>query len=141
MKPSREQAPARLVLVCAEDQARLLWREQLELRGWLVIDAPDIRVAIDASMREQPHVIVAATPLPDVSGYHFVRTLRGVVEHDIKIIGVRGDGESPTQLGAAGFDQIVEHPIDFDSLHRFIANDEHDDDESRPTIQMKPLKP
>ena len=131
--------PAKVVVACADHEVRRSWREQLERRGWVVTDAAGVRVAIDATLRDQPQAIIAATPLPDASGYHFVRTLRGVVEHDVKIVGVKGDGAN-ADIAFAGFDLIIEGSIDFDSLHRFIAvGDEQE--EKRPTSRLRPLKP
>ena len=126
--------PGNIVVISADDASRQLWREQLEARGWKVGEARDARSAMNLVMREQPHVIVTAVQLPDASRQHFVRGLRSAVDHDVKVIGV---GRLSGDARYAGFDLLVQVPIDFDSLHRAIARHDNDLDDRRPTQKIK----
>ena len=128
-----------IVVISADDASRKLWREQLEARGWKVGEARDARSAMSLVMREQPQVIVTAVQLPDASRHHFVRGLRSAVDHDVKMIGV---GALSGDARYAGFDLLVQAPIDFDSLHRAIArSNDNDLDDRRPTRKIRVKKP
>ena len=103
----------RILLVHANDELHRRWSAQLEQSGCDVRSGRDVRTAIDLAIRCQPHVIVAQIPLPDAVGYHFVRTLRGTVEHDVRLIGIRRAGEQlDGDASAAGFDWIFDDTVD-----------------------------
>ena len=132
--------PACLVLT-AHDEDRARWCDQLRARGWTVYDAADIQSAIDVAVRHHPVVVVTAVALPNLTGLHFVRTLRGVVEHDVKIVGVADATQRSPELRAGGFDLIVSEPIDFASLQRTIAITDDDGDERKATTKIPAFKP
>lgn len=114
------------------------WTSELQQDGGDVHSARDVRSAIDLAIRCQPHVIVAQIPLPDAVGYHFVRTLRGTVEHDVRLIGIRrADVQLDADANAAGFDWIFDDSVDLAAL---IDSFTIADEDKRPTEQMPPLK-
>ncbi len=128
----------RVVVLCADQVARDAWRLELQARGWDASATHDIKSAIDAAIRIQPQAIVTTVQLPDLTGYHFVRTLRSVIEHDIKVVGV---GESSPETADAGFDHFVEMPLDFDAVGEMIAVVANDPQERLRTKELQRIDP
>jgi CheY-like chemotaxis protein len=89
--------------------------------GWDVDVATDVRTAIESSLAFQPHVIVSELLLPDARGYFFARTLRSIIDHDIRLVGItRLSQQVFAQARTAGFDVVFAKPIDVDQLHRHL---------------------
>jgi CheY-like chemotaxis protein len=89
--------------------------------GWDVDVARDVRTAIESALAFQPHVIVSELLLPDARGYFFARTLRSIIDHDIRMIGItRLSRQLFAQARTAGFDVVFAKPIDVDQLHRHL---------------------
>jgi CheY-like chemotaxis protein len=126
------------VVLCADQVSRHAWQLELEARGWQASAATDIKSAIDAAIRFQPQAIVTTVQLPDLTGYHFVRTLRSVIEHDIKVVGV---GQSSPDTADAGFDHFVEPPLDFDAVGELIAVATNDPQERLRTKELQRIDP
>ena len=124
--------PRRLLLVDANDQWRVAWAAELATLGWIVDEAQDVRTAIDSAIRLQPQVILTNTHLPDANGYHFVRTLRGVVEDDVVVVGLVTSTDVGDNIARAGFDFILREPFDFSVFRRKGTDSTEDDD--RPTL-------
>ena len=102
---------------------------------WQLRDVTTVEDAIDRAMEFQPHVIIVHCPPDGPPGYYFVRTLRTVVEHDIKIIGV-GQLSSREHV-AAGFDARFDHVAD---MAGHVVFDVDRDDDSKTTVKMRPLR-
>jgi CheY-like chemotaxis protein len=86
--------------------------------GWDVDVARDVRTAVESALTFQPHVIISELLLPDARGYFFARTLRSIVEHDIRLVGItRLSDEVFEQARTAGFDVVFAKPIEIDQLH------------------------
>jgi DNA-binding response OmpR family regulator len=119
---------SRLVVLGADEQ----WSEQLRARGWTTHHARDVAAAIDLALSHQPQVVVVAAD--DIGSFHFVRSLRGAVDHDLKIVAVAS--QISLELGAAGFDVIVPAPVDFDTLQLSIAVTEDYEGERRATTRI-----
>ena len=128
--PSMTDGSRRLLLVEPNDQWRAAWREELEQMHWSVIEAWDVRGAIDRALERQPHVILTNAQLPDANGYHFVRTLRGIVEHDVVVVGLVTSPDVGDNINRASFDFILRPPFDFALFRRRGP----DSDEDKPTL-------
>lgn len=111
------------------------WRDELSARGWIVFSARDVQAAIDLALREQPHAFIADAR--DFNGHPVLRTLRSVVEHDVRVVGIV---ERDVTGQTAGFDLLVGAAVDFEALHQALAVDE-DDSERLPTTAMPAIKP
>lgn len=78
-------------------------------------------MAIESALAFQPHVIVSELRLPDARGYFFARTLRSIIDHDIRLVGVTRLSEQVfEQARDAGFDVVFAKPIDLDKLKRHL---------------------
>ena len=130
---------APIVVVGADDEKRRVWCEALGAFGWRVYAARDIQAAIDLAQRQQPRVIISAVTLPSASGMHFIRSLRSVVEQDVKVFGIAEAEQLAAALSAGGFDLIVAEPVDFASLQKSIEAAHDDHAERRPTTKLPRL--
>jgi CheY-like chemotaxis protein len=66
-----------LVLVIEDDAAtREVIRRSLEQNGWVVREAPNGRVALEALERAVPDLVVLDLMMPEVDGFEFVSELR-----------------------------------------------------------------
>jgi CheY-like chemotaxis protein len=90
-------------------------------QGWEVEVARDVKTAIESALELQPHVIVSELLLPDARGYFFARTLRSIIDHDIRLVGVtRLSHQVFEQARLAGFDVVFAKPIDVRQLERHL---------------------
>ena len=113
-------APAHgsLLLVEDNDELRSTTAELFRLLGWDVITASGLRAAVELALEHGPTVIVTEAVLPDVRGYHFARTLRGAVDHDIQLVALtRLPADAFAELRAAGFDLVFGKPVDAEQVH------------------------
>ncbi len=123
-----------LIVEGGDLRARIV--EHFKSHGWDVRESATLHDAIAAAQLGQPHVVVTALALPDVSGFGFARALRVVVDHDVLVIAFSGDPESPIdEARGAGFDAVFGAPIDLDQIQLAAsAGDEH-----RRTVKMPRL--
>ena len=120
--PADEPAHGCLLLVEEDDDLRGATAELFRRLGWSVMSAFDLRSAVELALRLKPTVIVTEAVLPDVRGYNFVRTLRGAVEHDIKLVALtRLPVDAFDELRAAGFDLVFGKPIDAERIHAALV--------------------
>lgn len=110
-----------MLYVDADDEPRRALSGQFRKLGWRVSEARDVRSAVEAALEAQPRVILTRLQLPDAIGFHFVRTFRSTIEHDVVLVGITS---LPVHLciGAklAGLDLIVEKPLNVERVHRSI---------------------
>ena len=125
-----------LIVEGCDVRARIV--EYFKLHGWDVRESATLHDAIAAAQAEQPHVIVTALSLPDVSGFGFARSLRVVVDHDLLVLAISDDPTAALdEARRAGFDAVFEAPLDLEQLERAAcAGDEH-----RRTVKMPRLAP
>ena len=112
------RAAMAMLLVHHDDELRRMLSADFQKRGWHVTDARDVPSAVAAAIRAQPDVILTALQLPGAAGFHFVRTFRSSVEHDVVLVGITslpvrlcGDAKS------AGLDLVVEKPLNVERVH------------------------
>lgn len=89
--------------------------------GWDVDMAFDVKTAIESAIAFQPHAIVSELLLPDARGYFFARTLRSIIDHDIRLVGLtRLSHQVFEEARVAGFDVVFAKPIDVRQLERHL---------------------
>jgi two-component system OmpR family response regulator len=110
-----------MLLVHHDDELRGMLSADFRQRGWQVSDARDVASAVEAAMRTQPEVILTPLQLPGATGFHFVRTFRSSVEHDVVLVGITS---LPVRLCGdakiAGLDLVVEKPLNVERVHHSI---------------------
>ena len=130
-------SPSKLLLVAVDPASHGDWRDHLQPSDWTVFEAADIRSAIELAIRHQPHLIITEMQLPDASGYSFLRTLRTAVDNDVKIVGIANTPDAAEQGRTAGFDLIIDAPVDFDALEDLVARADVDPAEKKPTRRIR----
>jgi CheY-like chemotaxis protein len=89
--------------------------------GWDVDFATDVKTAIESALAFQPHAIVSELLLPDARGYFFARTLRSIIDHDIRLVGLtRLSHHVFEEARVAGFDVVFAKPMDVKQLERHL---------------------
>ena len=110
-------------ILVIEDSAsnRLLLRDILEAKGYLVIEAPDGKAGFELAKKELPALILLDIQMPVIDGFETCRLLRAEQSTArIKILGVtsyamKGDREK------AGFDGYISKPLDTRKLPETVA--------------------
>ena len=120
-KPPR--ATIRMLLVYQDDEPRRAMAGDFRALGWTVGEARDVRSAMEAAHDAHPHVILTGLQLPDADGFHFVRSFRSAVDHDVVLVGIT---RLPVHLchdgKIAGLDMLFATPLDIDEVHRALVN-------------------
>ena len=114
-----------MVLVAEDhEDTRVMLRTLLELRGCRVVEARNGLEAIQCARREQPVLILLDGSLPLINGLEATRLIRedGCLSA-VVIIGLNGWGTPSyhTAALAAGCDDCLEKPINFERLDRHLA--------------------
>jgi CheY-like chemotaxis protein len=119
--------PTGRVLIVEAGDVRARIADHFKGHGWHVRESATLHEAIAAAQAEQPHVVVTALALPDVTGFGFARSLRVVIEHDVLVLAITLDPDAAIeQARGAGFDAVFAAPLDLDQLERAAqARDEH----------------
>jgi CheY-like chemotaxis protein len=114
--------PGRVLLIDDNDDQRSMLANALRARGWNVDVAASGKQGIERAQLARPDVVMTELLLPDVRAYHFARTLRSVIEHDMRVIALT---RLPVSLHrralAEGFDLVECKPIDPDRLHEKLT--------------------
>lgn len=106
------------------EDSRFMMRRLLEMAGHRVLEATDGEQAIKVALEAHPALILMDLSLPKLDGLAATRKIR---EHkafrDTPIVAVSAhDGpESKADALAAGCDDYVTKPIDFDGLTKLIS--------------------
>lgn len=109
----------RVLLIDDHDVARRELAENLRVRGWEVFGARDLQTGIDLAIDLRPQAIITELQLPDVRGFYFARSLRSVVDEDIKLIALtRMQEDAADAARMAGFDIVFQKPVNAEHLHR-----------------------
>jgi CheY-like chemotaxis protein len=113
----------RMLIVDDNEDMRRTLMTHFRTAGWDVDVARDVHTAIESALVFQPHVILSELLLPDARGYFFARTLRSIIEHDIRIVGITHVSQQMfEQARVAGFDVVFAKPVDVDQLHRHLES-------------------
>jgi DNA-binding response OmpR family regulator len=111
----------RILVIEDDPDARELMRAVLQHRGACVDVAESVGHAFDLLEATRPDVIVSDIAMPEEDGMAFIRRLRALPEERaaripaIAVSAFAGSSDRARGL-AAGFDQYMAKPVDFDEL-------------------------
>ena len=122
----KEPGPTTTILVVEDfDEARSMLRLSMELSGYRVVEAINGQQAVEVARREQPDVILMDIGLPVMDGCKATRLIReDKALRNVAIVAVSANAtpEYRVKALAAGCDEYVTKPIDFDYLKTLIAD-------------------
>ncbi len=107
------------------EDSRFMMRRLLEMAGYAVIEASDGEQAVALAISEQPELILMDLSLPKLDGLAATRQIRQFKEArntPIVAISAHDSPESRTEALAAGCDEYVTKPIDFDQLGEVLKH-------------------
>ena len=107
------------------EDSRFMMRRLLEMAGYAVIEASDGEQAVEMAIREQPELILMDLSLPKLDGLAATRKIRQHRESantPIVAISAHDSPECRTEALAAGCDEYVTKPIDFDQLGEVLKH-------------------
>jgi two-component system cell cycle response regulator DivK len=105
------------------EDSRFMMRRLLELAGYGVVEASDGEQAVKLAVEEQPALILMDLSLPKLDGLAATRRIRrqqGMGKTPIVAVSAHDSSESRTEALAAGCDEYVTKPIDFDQLNDLL---------------------
>jgi two-component system, cell cycle response regulator DivK len=122
MGEQNDSRPTVLVVEDFEDN-RFMMRRLLEMSGYRVVEAINGQQAVEAARRERPSIILMDLSLPMLDGLAATRRIR---EHDglsrvpIVAVSAHDSADFHAEALAAGCDEYVTKPIDFDHLVQLL---------------------
>jgi len=105
------------------EDSRFMMRRLLELAGYSVVEASDGEQAVAMALQEQPALILMDLSLPKLDGLAATRQIRqhaDVRQVPIVAVSAHDSPASRTEALAAGCDEYVTKPIDFEQLDRLL---------------------
>lgn len=112
------------------EDSRFMMRRLLEMAGYSVVEASDGEQAVELAVRKRPALILMDLSLPKLDGLaatRQIRQLKDLRQTPIVAISAHDSPESRTEALAAGCNEYVTKPIDFDQLgdvlKRFLPPD------------------
>lgn len=115
--------PTILVVEDHEDTREML-HMLLEMWGCRVVEACDGLEAVEAASRERPEMILMDGSLPFLDGLEATRRIReNGLRDQVKILALDGWGTPSYRAAAlaAGCDDSIEKPLDFDRLRKHLT--------------------
>jgi two-component system, cell cycle response regulator DivK len=119
------------VFLVVEDfeDSRFMMRRLLEMAGYVVLEASDGEQAVKMALEERPALILMDLSLPKLDGLSATREIRKKrVLRKVPIVAVSAHDSPQTRAEAlaAGCNEYVTKPIDFDNLNsvlkRYVAD-------------------
>lgn len=105
-----------------------MMRQLLEMAGHKVVEATDGEQAVRVALEKKPTIILMDLSLPKLDGLAATREIRrhkGLRDVPILAVSAHDGEESRTAALAAGCDEYMTKPIDFDELttlvHRYLT--------------------
>ena len=112
-----------ILVVEDHDDTREMLRTQLEIWGCRVVEACNGLEAVEAASRERPQLILMDGRLPLLDGLEATRRIRkNGLRDQVKIVALNGSGSPHYHADAlaAGCDESIEKPFDFDWLRKYL---------------------
>jgi len=113
--------PKKVFLVVEDfEDSRFMMRRLLEMAGYTVLEASDGEEAVKLALQERPELILMDLSLPKLDGLaatRQIRRLRGLGKVPIVAVSAHDAPESRDEALAAGCNEYVTKPIDFDQLY------------------------
>ena len=111
----------RILIAEDNDENRQALRLLLKLTGYECLEAADGRTAVELALRERPALVLMDLSLPELDGLQAVRELRAAgVGIPVIIVSAYDDPETKQQARAAGANDYVTKPLDFEKLKQRI---------------------
>src|SRR5260370_19907265 len=105
------------------DDSRFMMRRLVESADYRVVEATDGEEAVRMAVQERPEMILMDLSLPKLDGLAATRKIReqsGFEKIPIVAVSAHDSPESRSEALAAGCDDYVTKPIDFDELHDIV---------------------
>ncbi len=105
------------------EDSRFMLRRLLEMAGYLVVEASDGEQAVELAVQKEPALILMDLSLPKLDGLAATRQIRQhkrVGKTPIVAVSAHDSPETRTEALAAGCDEYVTKPIDFDRLDELL---------------------
>ena len=102
---------------------RFMMRRLLEMSGYRVIEAVNGKQAVETAISEHPDLILMDLSLPMLDGLAATRRIReaeGLGRVPIVAVSAHDSADFHTEALAAGCNEYVTKPIDFDHLVRIL---------------------
>ena len=121
-----EQNGAAQTILVVEDfeDNRFMMRRLLEMSGYRVVEAVNGEQAVEAAERERPDLILMDLSLPKLDGLAATRRIReqnGAARVPIVAVSAHDTTDFHADALAAGCDEYVTKPIDFDQLEELLT--------------------
>jgi CheY-like chemotaxis protein len=120
-----EKKDSRLTVLVVEDfeDNRFMMRRLLEMSGYRVVEAVNGQQAVETARRERPAIILMDLSLPMLDGLAATRRIREQDELSkvpIVAVSAHDSADFHAEALAAGCDEYVTKPIDFDHLVQLL---------------------
>jgi two-component system cell cycle response regulator DivK len=117
--------PEKKTVMVVEDfeDNRFMMRRLLEMSGYKVLEAVNGEEAVDLAVKEQPSLILMDLSLPLLDGLAATRRIRaysGLRDVPIVAVSAHDTSEFHAEALAAGCNDYVTKPIDFDQLEELL---------------------
>lgn len=122
MEKKSDSHPTVLVVEDFEDN-RFMMRRLLEMSGYRVVEAVNGKQAVEKAESESPDIILMDLSLPQLDGLAATRQIRqqnGPGKVPIVAVSAHDSADFHAEALAAGCNEYVTKPIDFDQLVRLL---------------------
>ena len=116
---------AKILLVEDTEDNRFMMRRLLEMSGYSVVEAKNGEEAVHLAESEVPDLILMDLSLPIIDGLaatRLIRALPDLGETPIITVSAHDTDDFQAEAIAAGCDNYITKPIDFNELEVLIAN-------------------
>lgn len=106
------------------EDSRFMMRRLLEMAGYNVVEATDGQQAVELAIAKHPSVILMDLSLPKLDGLSATREIRkhqGFSDVPIVAVSAHDGPESRSEALAAGCNEYMTKPIDWDQLNAMVA--------------------
>jgi two-component system, cell cycle response regulator DivK len=124
MTDKNDARPIVLVVEDFEDN-RFMMRRLLEMSGYRVVEAVNGQQAVETAASEHPDIILMDLSLPMLDGLAATRRIRaqnGLGKVPIVAVSAHDSADFHAEALAAGCNEYVTKPIDFDQLVQLLDN-------------------
>ncbi|HJR06654.1 MAG TPA: response regulator [Pyrinomonadaceae bacterium] len=120
-----EQENSKMTVLVVEDFAdnRFMMRKLLEMSGYEVVEAVDGKEAVEVAESARPDLILMDLSLPRLDGLDATRRIReldGLRRVPIVAVSAHDTNDFHADALAAGCNEYVTKPIDFDELDALV---------------------
>jgi CheY-like chemotaxis protein len=120
-----KRAKQTFLLVEDFEDSRFMMRRLLEMAGYDVVEATDGEQAVELALQAQPALILMDLSLPKLDGLAATREIRRhreLAKTPIIAISAHDSPDSKSEALAAGCNEYVTKPIDFDQFDKLLKD-------------------